>query len=253
MANIGLAMNRQYQTRDGERREETTFVDCEAWGRQAEVMAQYLSKGRPVFIQGRLKLDTWQDQQGQNRSKLKVVVENFQFVGGREGGGAPGAGGGGRDYQPSSAPTVVAVAGMRPPQTTTFPSDRRIGGSDRSLLPPFSGRGEGPGRNDARFHEPPPFPEGAVLAYSSIRPCTCRSLGRWADPPLLTPWKRAPAQRTASNFMPAASNRQVTLLLNRNVESLGVGDVVKVRRATPATTCFLSASPRFRPRSGSNR
>ena len=66
VANIGLAMNRQYQTREGERREETTFVDCEAWGRQAEVMAQYLSKGRPVFIQGRLKLDTWQDQQGQN-------------------------------------------------------------------------------------------------------------------------------------------------------------------------------------------
>ena len=101
VANIGLAMNRQYQTRDGERREETTFVDCEAWGRQAEVMAQYLSKGRPVFIQGRLKLDTWQDQQGQNRSKLKVVVENFQFVGGREGagGGNGGGGGGGGGYR----------------------------------------------------------------------------------------------------------------------------------------------------------
>ncbi|MBC03636.1 MAG: single-stranded DNA-binding protein [Phycisphaerae bacterium] len=105
VANIGLAMNRQYQTRDGEKREETTFVDCEAWGRQAEVMAQYLSKGRPVFIQGRLKLDTWQDQQGQNRSKLKVVIENFQFVGGREGGGgAPQGGGGGggrREFQPN--------------------------------------------------------------------------------------------------------------------------------------------------------
>ena len=107
VANIGLAMNRQYQTRDGERREETTFVDCEAWGRQAEVMAQYLSKGRPVFIQGRLKLDTWQDQQGQNRSKLKVVIENFQFVGGRDGGGgAPGGGGGGarREFEPNASP-----------------------------------------------------------------------------------------------------------------------------------------------------
>lgn len=105
VANIGLAMNRQYQTRDGERREETTFVDCEAWGRQAEVMAQYLSKGRPVFIQGRLKLDTWQDQQGQNRSKLKVVIENFQFVGGRDGasgGGAQGGGGGRREFQPNT-------------------------------------------------------------------------------------------------------------------------------------------------------
>ena len=105
VANIGIAVNRSYKTREGESRDETTFVDCEAWGRTAEVMAQYLAKGRPVHIEGRLKLDQWQDQQGQNRSKLKVVVENFQFVGGREGGGAPGAGGGGRDYQPSSAPT----------------------------------------------------------------------------------------------------------------------------------------------------
>ncbi len=109
VANIGLAMNRQYKTRDGEQREETTFVDCEAWGRQAEVMAQYLSKGRPVFIQGRLKLDTWQDQQGQNRSKLKVVVENFQFVGGRDGGGggaSQGGGGGNRqEFQPSPSPS----------------------------------------------------------------------------------------------------------------------------------------------------
>ena len=104
VANIGLAMNRQFQTKDGERREETTFVDCEAWGRQAEVMAQYLSKGRPVFIQGRLKLDTWQDQQGQNRSKLKVVVENFQFVGGRDGGGNAPSGGGGGSYSSAGSP-----------------------------------------------------------------------------------------------------------------------------------------------------
>jgi single-strand DNA-binding protein len=73
VATIGIAVNR------------TTFIDCDAWGRQAEVMAQYLSKGRPVFIEGRLKLDTWQDQQGNNRSKLKVVVENFQFIGSRDG------------------------------------------------------------------------------------------------------------------------------------------------------------------------
>ncbi len=102
VANIGLAINRQYQTREGERREEATFVDCEAWGRQAEVMAQYLAKGRPVFIQGRLKLDTWQDQQGQNRSKLKVVVENFQFVGGRDGGEGGGGGGGGGGFRRGS-------------------------------------------------------------------------------------------------------------------------------------------------------
>ncbi len=109
VANIGLAVNRRYKTKDtGEQREETTFVDCEAWGRTAEVMNQYLAKGRPVFIEGRLKLDTWQDQNGGNRSKLKVVVENFQFVDSRGGGGgggqqaAPAAASGGGQHEPVS-------------------------------------------------------------------------------------------------------------------------------------------------------
>ena len=96
VANIGLAINRRYKTSSGEDREETTFIDCESWGRQAEVMAQYLSKGSPVFIEGRLKLDTWQDKNdGSNRSKLRVVVESFQFIGGPSGGGGGGGGGGG--------------------------------------------------------------------------------------------------------------------------------------------------------------
>lgn len=80
VANIGLAVNRKFKGNDGQEREETTFVDCEAWGRTAEVLAQYLSKGRPVFIEGRLKLDQWQDKDGSNRSKLRVVVEGFQFI-----------------------------------------------------------------------------------------------------------------------------------------------------------------------------
>jgi len=111
VANIGLAVNRRYRTKDGENREEATFVDCEAWGRTAEVMSRYLAKGRPVFIEGRLKLDQWQDKDGQNRSKIKVVVENFQFVdsGGGQGGGGPSGGqrepshaasGGGPAYEP---------------------------------------------------------------------------------------------------------------------------------------------------------
>ena len=87
VANIGLAVNRQYRAND-ETREETTFVDCEAWGRTAEVMGQYLRKGRPVFLEGRLKLDQWQDRDGNNRSKLKVVIENFQFIDSRGGGNA---------------------------------------------------------------------------------------------------------------------------------------------------------------------
>ena len=80
VAQIGIALNRKYKDRDGNMQEDTTFVDCEAWGRTAEVMAQYLSKGRPVFVEGRLKLDQWQDKDGNNRSKLKVVIENFQFI-----------------------------------------------------------------------------------------------------------------------------------------------------------------------------
>ena len=100
VAQIGLAVNRQFNTKDGEKREETTFVDCEAWGRTAEVMSQYLAKGRPVLVEGRLKLDQWQDKDGNNRSKLKVVIENFQFLGGRGEGGA--GGGGGASYAGSS-------------------------------------------------------------------------------------------------------------------------------------------------------
>ena len=105
VANLGIAVNRRYKTADGEQREDTTFVDCEAWGRTAEVMNQYLAKGRPVFIEGRLKLDQWQDQQGQNRSKLRVVVENFQFIDSRGGGGQ---GGGGGSSESHAAPAAQA-------------------------------------------------------------------------------------------------------------------------------------------------
>ena len=80
VAEIGIAVNRKYKSKDGEMKEETTFVDCEAWGRTAETMAKYLSKGRPVFVEGRLKLDQWQDKEGNNRSKLRVVIDTFQFI-----------------------------------------------------------------------------------------------------------------------------------------------------------------------------
>ncbi|MEZ6234642.1 MAG: single-stranded DNA-binding protein [Phycisphaerales bacterium] len=99
VAQIGLAVNRRWRTPEGEQREETTFVDCDAFGRTAEVMSQYLAKGRPVFIEGRLKLDQWEDQQGNKRSKLKVVVESFQFIDSRPGGG--GGGGGDSDFASS--------------------------------------------------------------------------------------------------------------------------------------------------------
>jgi len=93
---LGLAVNRRYRTKDNEEREEVTYVDCEAWGRTAEVLKQYLTKGSPIFIEGRLKLDQWESKEGEKRSKIRVVIENFQFVGGRgEGSGSGGGGGGG--------------------------------------------------------------------------------------------------------------------------------------------------------------
>jgi single-strand DNA-binding protein len=78
---FGLAINRRFKGADGELKEDSTFVDCEAWGRTAELIGQYLAKGSAAYIEGRLKLDSWQDKEGKNRSRLKVVVENVQFIG----------------------------------------------------------------------------------------------------------------------------------------------------------------------------
>jgi len=84
VAELGLAVNRQFTADNGEKREETTFVDVTLWGRQAEVAGEYLKKGRPVFIEGRLQMDSWEDKAtGQKRSKLKVVAEGMQLIGGR--------------------------------------------------------------------------------------------------------------------------------------------------------------------------
>lgn len=92
VAEFGLACSRRYRTASGEDREETAFVDCSAFGRQAEVISQFCKKGKPLFIEGRLKYDTWEDKQtGAKRSKLSVVVENFQFLGGRDEGSGPGS------------------------------------------------------------------------------------------------------------------------------------------------------------------
>lgn len=80
IANIGLAVNRKWKDASGSLQSENSFFDCVAFGKTAETMAQYLSKGKPVHISGRLKQDVWSDATGQNRSKVKVIVESFQFV-----------------------------------------------------------------------------------------------------------------------------------------------------------------------------
>ena len=83
VANFGLAVNRIYTNADGEKVEDTCFLDIVAWNRLAEVAGEYLSKGRPVFIEGRLQMDTWEQEDGQKRSKLKVIAQNIQFLGGK--------------------------------------------------------------------------------------------------------------------------------------------------------------------------
>ncbi|MFM2171616.1 MAG: single-stranded DNA-binding protein [Verrucomicrobiota bacterium] len=94
VADIAVAINRVWNNEQNQRQEETTFVDITLWGRQAEIAQQYLSKGRGVFIEGRLQMDTWEDKaSGQKRSKLKVVAENLQFMPDGKGNGGGGISG----------------------------------------------------------------------------------------------------------------------------------------------------------------
>src|ERR1041385_4282360 len=93
VCDLGLAVNRVYTLDSGEKREEVTYVDVVLWARLAEIAGEYLKKGRPVFIEGRLQLDTWDDKQsGQKRSKLRVIGENMQMLGSPRG-AASGSGG----------------------------------------------------------------------------------------------------------------------------------------------------------------
>jgi len=128
VCDFGLAVNHKFRTKNGEDREEVCFIDVSAFGKQAEVINQYCQKGKQLLVEGRLKYDTWEDKQGGGkRHKHTVVVDNFQFLGGRDGapgGGGPRGGGdaipeydGGQDApapQQRSAPTRPPAG--RPPQ-----------------------------------------------------------------------------------------------------------------------------------------
>lgn len=120
IAKLGLALNRSWKTDTGETREEVTFVDVDAFGRQAEVLGQYLRKGRPVMIEGRLKLDQWDDKQsGQKRSRLGVILEGFQFLdsgGNRTEGSNDG-------YTPPPANPNPAPHTQRPAQADSIPME----------------------------------------------------------------------------------------------------------------------------------
>jgi single-strand DNA-binding protein len=93
---FSLAINRQFKMESGETREEVIYVDVEAWGKQGETIAKYVTKGRPLYVEGRLRLDQWEDKNTkEKRSRMKVVLEQFQFLGDSRGGGGGGAPGGG--------------------------------------------------------------------------------------------------------------------------------------------------------------
>jgi single-strand DNA-binding protein len=129
VGDLAIAINDSYKAQDGTIKETVTYVDIEVWGRQAETCKQYLTKGRPVFIEGQLRLDQWETPQGEKKSRMKVRADRVQFLGG---GGGAGAGGGqrsGGNYssggnqgsapsessRPAARPTSPAVSEDRPP------------------------------------------------------------------------------------------------------------------------------------------
>ena len=119
IAKLALAVNRSWRTETGETREEVTFVDVDAFGKQAETIGQYLRKGRPILVEGRLKMDQWEDKQtGQKRSRLGVVLEVFRFLdssqGRAEGGAPPMASAPPAQKKYSSAPPAAAAASGNP-------------------------------------------------------------------------------------------------------------------------------------------
>ncbi len=153
IAELAMAINRNYTVEaTGEKREEVTYVDVTLWGRQAEIAKEYLTKGRPVYIEGRLTLDTWDDKTtGQKRSKMRVTGEALQLLGSRgeggEGGGSTAGGGGGGG------------------STGKYSSARESGGDDYDQRPSApakqapSGGGSGPARPKAKPAAPSPDPD----------------------------------------------------------------------------------------------
>ena len=127
VAEVGMAINRVFTPEGGEKREETTFVDITFWGRQAEIVGQYAKKGNPLYVEGRLQLDSWDDKQtGQKRSKLRVVGEQLQLLGGRPGAGGGGTQGGGGDYDDAPPARPSRPAQPQRPAPAAEPEDDDI-------------------------------------------------------------------------------------------------------------------------------
>lgn len=118
VCDFGMAINRKWKSQSGEMRDSTCFVDLRIYGRRAEVINQYMSKGRPLMVEGRLQYDQWEGKDGVKRSKHIVVVENFEFLGGgqREGGGG----------QPAAASTTPGGSDEMPPPPQEIPQGSEI-------------------------------------------------------------------------------------------------------------------------------
>jgi single-strand DNA-binding protein len=121
VCDLGIAINDTYKAQDGSFKETVTFVDVEVWGRTAENCKQYLTKGRPVFIEGQLRLDQWETPQGEKKSRMKVRADRVQFLGGGERGGSGGGGGGQSRSSSSSSDTGRTAAPKSAPASEDRP------------------------------------------------------------------------------------------------------------------------------------
>ena len=131
LTKFGMAVNHVYTTEAGEKREEANFFDIVVWGKQAEAAAQYLSKGRPVLIEGRLKYDSWQNDKGEKRSKVSVVAERVQFLGSGGGAGGPR---GGQEFREGGAPERAERPSVEAPAEEVAP-EAPAAGKEKDDIP----------------------------------------------------------------------------------------------------------------------
>lgn len=159
---FGLAVNRTWTGQDGVKKEETTFVDCTAWAKQAEVLQKWRKKGDPLFVEGRLKLDQWEAQDGSKRSKMRVIVENFQFLNrGQPGGyGAPAAADPG-EY--AGEPAAAQAPAPQAPRPAYRPAGRPVQAARPAPVAPPP-----PAPNYDAGDAPPPADEPPQIAQDDI-------------------------------------------------------------------------------------
>ncbi len=138
LADLRLAVNRKFKSSDGESREEVTYLDVVVWDKRAEVIAKYLHKGDPIFIEGRLQMEQWDDKAtGQKRSKISVVAENFEFLNRREGGAGENAGGdeGGGGSRPANRPAQRPQPAKQQPAAEGFSEGPITDGMEDDNIP----------------------------------------------------------------------------------------------------------------------